>query len=87
MTIHADLGPQLEAFVSELIASGRYRSPDEVLREALRLFQERETELAALDAAIERGLADADAGRVTPAAEVFDELERLYPVLAATDPR
>jgi antitoxin ParD1/3/4 len=58
-----------------------------VLREALRLFQEREAQLAALDAALERGLADADAGRVTPAAEVFDELERLYPVLAATDPR
>ncbi len=41
MTILADLGAQLETFVSGLVASGRYRSPDEVLREAVRLFQER----------------------------------------------
>jgi predicted transcriptional regulator len=31
-------------------------------------------DLAELDAAIARGIADADAGRVHPAAEVFDEL-------------
>jgi predicted transcriptional regulator len=30
--------------------------------------------LAALDAAIARGIADASAGRVRPAVEVFDEL-------------
>lgn len=85
--IHVEIGPTLESFISGLVASGRYRSPDEVLREALRLFQEHEAQLAELDAAIDRGLADADAGRVTPAGEVFDELERLYPVLAATDPQ
>ncbi len=39
MTIHADLGPSLESFVSGLVASGRYASPEEVLREALQLFQ------------------------------------------------
>jgi len=74
MTIHADLGASLESFVSSLVASGRYGSPDEVLREALRLFQERERRLAAL----ERGLADAAADRVKPAAEVFDALEAKY---------
>jgi len=31
-------------------------------------------DLAELDASIARGIADADAGRVHPAAEVFDEL-------------
>ena len=36
---HADLGPSLESFVSGLVASGRYASPEEVLREALQLFQ------------------------------------------------
>jgi hypothetical protein len=41
--------------------------------------------LAALDAAIARGIADADAGRVRPAEEVFDELrERIRKVIAET---
>lgn len=50
----------------------------EVLREGVRLVQEREARLAALDATIERGIADADAGRVKPAGEVFDRLEAKY---------
>ena len=37
-----------------------------------------ETKLAALDAAISHGLADADAGRVKPAAKVFGRLEAKY---------
>ena len=41
----------------------------------MRLVQEREIRLVALDAAIARGLADADAGRVTPAANAFDRVE------------
>lgn len=38
--------------------------------------------LAALDASIGRGLADARAGRTKPAGEVFDRLERTYRDLA-----
>jgi len=71
-----DLGPKLEAVVDELVAHGRYNSKSEVLREGVRLVQEREKRLAALDAAIERGIADADAGRGKPVDEVFDRLER-----------
>ena len=44
--------------------------------------------LAALDASIMRGLADAEAGRMTPAEKVFDRLERKYGAmksLAASD--
>lgn len=76
--ISADLGRTLEAVVAQLVASGRYNSKSEVLREGVRLVQEREARLAALDAALARGLADADAGRVTPADEVFDRLEARY---------
>jgi antitoxin ParD1/3/4 len=76
--ISADLGAQLETFVSKLVDSGRYNSKSEVLREGVRLIQDRETRLAALDASITRGIADADAGRVTSAAEVFDRLETKY---------
>jgi antitoxin ParD1/3/4 len=78
MAISADLGDALETFVNKLVATGRYNSKSEVLREGVRLVQEREARLAALDAAIARGVADADAGRVKPAGEVFDRLEAKY---------
>jgi antitoxin ParD1/3/4 len=76
--ISADLGRALESFVGKLVASGRYNSKSEVLREGVRLVQEREARLAALDASLARGLADAEAGRVKPADEVFDRLEAKY---------
>ena len=72
--ISADLGRTLESFVAELVASGRYNSKSEVLREGVRLVQEREARLAALA----RGLADADAGRTNSAAEVFDRFESKF---------
>lgn len=78
MASSANLGQHLEQYVSELIKNGRYQSRSEVLREGIRLVEEREKKLVALDAAIARGLADADAGRVTPADEAFQRLrERL----------
>ena len=76
--ISADLGQQLETFVASLVATGRYNSKSEVLREGVRLIQDRETRLAALDASVARGLADADAGNTTPAEDVFERLEAKY---------
>lgn len=73
--ISAELGKPLEKFVAELVASGRYGSKSEVLREGVRLIQEREARLVALDAAIARGLADADAGRTHAVEDVSAELE------------
>jgi antitoxin ParD1/3/4 len=80
--ISADLGRQLETFVAKLVESGRYNSKSEVVREGIRLIQERETRLAALDVSIARGLADAEAGRTKPADEVFDRLEAKYRAMA-----
>lgn len=80
--ISAELGNQLEGFVTKLVASGRYNSKSEVLREGVRLIQEREARLAVLDQAIVRGLADAeagvDSGRVVDASGVFDRLQDKY---------
>lgn len=76
--ISADLGQQLESFVVRLVERGRYNSKSEVLREGVRLIQERETRLAALDGAIEQGSADAESGRTKLAADVFDRLEAKY---------
>jgi antitoxin ParD1/3/4 len=72
MTIRADLGASLETFVSGLVASGRYASEDEVLREAVRLFQEGEAKLVSLDAAVrERAIGDDPAGK-----QLLDEQRR-----------
>lgn len=45
-------------------------------------MEERESKLDALDAALMRGVADIEAGRVTEAETVFDELEDGYLRLA-----
>ena len=76
--ISADLGAQLEDFVAKLVESGRYRSKSEVLREGVRLVEEREKRLALLDAAIERGLADIEAGRTHSLEDVAAELAKRY---------
>ncbi|VVE42434.1 addiction module antitoxin [Pandoraea horticolens] len=80
--ISAELGRQLESYIAELVATGRYGSKSEVLREGVRLVQDRETQLVALDAVIEKGIADAKAGRGQPAADVFDRLEKKYQAMA-----
>jgi antitoxin ParD1/3/4 len=87
MPSSVDLGKRLESFVNRLVESGRYNSRSEVLREGVRLVQEREAKLAALDAAIARGLADMEAGRSRPASAVFDRLERKYDAMVKTKRR
>ena len=82
MAISADLGSRLEDVVNHLVSTGRYNSKSEVLREGVRLVEEREKRLAALDAALAKGIADADAGRVKPAEEVFYRLEAKYKAMA-----
>jgi antitoxin ParD1/3/4 len=77
-----DLGKPLEKIVDRLVRSGRYNSKSEVLREGVRLVQEREARLATLDSAIARGIADAEVGRVKPIGQVFDRLEAKYRALA-----
>jgi antitoxin ParD1/3/4 len=83
MPSSVDLGKKLEQTVNDLIKSGRYNSRSEVLREGVRLVEEREARLAALDVAIARGVADGDASRINPAASTFDRLSARY---SATTP-
>ena len=74
MAISAELGEKLEAVVNDLVANGRYNSKSEVLREGVRLVQEREAALAEFYAKLDQGLADIEAGRTYPAEEVFADL-------------
>ena len=56
MASSANLGKHLEDYVADLVRTGRYNSRSEVLREGVRLVEEREKRLTALDAAIGRSL-------------------------------
>ena len=82
-----DLGPKLEAIVADLVKSGRYHSKSEVLREGVRLVQEREKRLASMDTAIAESAEDASAGRLKPAEEVFGRLEAKYEAMAKAKAR
>ena len=55
------------ALVEQLVQSGRYQNASEVLREGLRMVEQRDAEdayrLVALRKAAQEGIADIDAGR------------------------
>mgnify|MGYP003386029070 CR=1 FL=1 len=57
--MNVSLGERWEGFVDSVLKAGRYGSASEVVREGLRLVEEREAKLAALretlNASIERG--------------------------------
>ena len=75
-----ELTPDLETAIRRRVDSGVYKSDVEVIRAGLRALdradEERARRLAQLDAAIARGIADADAGRLHPADQVFGELRQ-----------
>ena len=70
------LGPRFEGFIKDLLAAGRYNNASEVVRDGLRLLEERERRLAALDAMLAEGLADAEAGRVHSIEDVRAHLRK-----------
>lgn len=82
MAISAELGDTLEKVVTDLVENGRYNSKSEVLREGVRLVQEREARFKELAAKLQAGQDDIDAGRVKPADEVFDRLVAKYEAMA-----
>lgn len=66
--MNVSLTPQLEEFVAGKVREGRYQTASEVVREALRLLQEREQIRAArleqLRKEVEVGLKDIAEGRI-----------------------
>ncbi|MCP4936792.1 MAG: type II toxin-antitoxin system ParD family antitoxin [bacterium] len=65
------LGEHFDAFIAEQIQSGRYASTSEAIREGLRLLEERETKLSALQKAITEGFQSGVAEHFS-----MDELQR-----------
>lgn len=71
--MNVSLTPELEKFVAGKVASGRYNSASEVMREALRLLEEhdqaRNAQIAAFNQELVQRLAALDRGEhVDPAA-------------------
>lgn len=77
--MNVSLTPQLEQFVREKVNSGRYLSASEVVREGLRLLEERDRvqqmKLETLRQELMVGIEQIERGEVVDAADVFAELE------------
>ncbi len=71
--INADLGPELEAYMQQLIESGRYSSRQEILTAGVRLLQQHDR-IEAFKASIDRGIEDSENNRGRPMREVVSEL-------------
>lgn len=69
-----ELGRPLEEFVETLVESGRYSSRREVLREGVRLIQEREARASAINLFLAEAHDDADAAQTRPMDDVFVDL-------------
>jgi antitoxin ParD1/3/4 len=80
-----ELGSQLSLFVEDLVAAGRYNSKSEVVREGLRLLQEREQlraiKLEEVRKAFQEGI---NSGRGKTVDEVFDRLEAKYTAMTTS---
>ncbi len=53
---HVSLTPHLEEFIQNEVKSGRYSSPSEVMREALRLLEERKLRRRDMEEEIRQGI-------------------------------
>ena len=56
--MNVSIGDRWEAFVSNIVKDGRYGSASEVVREGLRLVEEREQKLKALSSLLNKSIAD-----------------------------
>jgi antitoxin ParD1/3/4 len=76
--MNVSLTPELEKFVADKVASGRYTSASEVVREALRLLEReeksRKEELEEFNRELQRRMEAADRGEYVTAEEFKREM-------------
>jgi antitoxin ParD1/3/4 len=76
--VNVSLTPELEALIQERVRSGRYTSASEVVREALRLLEDRDElrrlRLAELRGQVAAGLDSLDRGQARDGDAVIDEI-------------
>ncbi len=76
--MNVSIGPRWEKFIEEAVGDGRYGSASEVVREGLRLVEERETKLAALRETLQRSIeAGGDVSEEELDAFLEDEFKKL----------
>lgn len=77
--MNVSLTPELEQLVHDKVSSGRYHSASEVVREALRLLEDRDElrrlRLDELRSKVATGLASLDRGEAIDGEDVFDDLQ------------
>ena len=77
--MNVSLTPELERLIHERVKSGRYHSASEVVREALRLLEDRDQlrrlRLAELRKKVAAGLESLDRGEGLDGEGTFDELD------------
>ncbi len=80
-TVNISITPELDTFLESRVASGRYQTTSEVVREALRLLQRQEMErdeaFLQLKAKLQRGADEAERGELSNGDEVFEELREM----------
>ncbi len=76
MASSVNLGDALEAFIDDAVKNGRYGSRSEVLREGVRLVQEREALWRKFEAEIQKGLDSIDRGGGVPIDEAFERVRQ-----------
>jgi antitoxin ParD1/3/4 len=83
------LGAHFEGFVRALVESGRYNNASEVLRDGLRLLEDRETlreiEIAEIRQLVEEGRLSGLSGE--PGEVFLDRLRRKYEAMAEDEER
>lgn len=77
-TMNVSLTPELEKFVESRVATGRYQTASEVVREGLRLLEEqerqREVNFKALKRKLKRAAGQAERGELIGGEKVFAEI-------------
>ena len=78
--MNVSLTPELEAYVARKVSSGRYNSASEVVREALRLLEERDqsrdSQIARFNHELRSRLASLDRGEHVDARAARERLNR-----------
>lgn len=76
--VNVSLTPELEALIQERVRSGRYTSASEVVREALRLLEDRDElrrlQLKELRSQVAAGLDSLDRGQTRDGDAVIDDI-------------
>lgn len=86
MGTNVNLTPELERFARERVSAGGYNNVSEVVREGLRLLQDREDRRRAFDASLIASAREADEIGTYSAEEVLAEMDAIIAAAEAKSP-